>query len=237
MHAKLAASRSGAAATLGSGKVVNGRWQRKLTRRRGVGVAVTADRVGPAIRNDNSVAPSKTFKADHGKSSVEILSNTSHVSTPPLHPLRSGAVALTPTLSSIETRRSSVIAGSAASTPAPAATWKGAKLKPLSYSALVGLILWVAPAPAGVTTQAWHLLAIFISTIVGIITQPLPLGAVAFMGLGACLLTNTLKFNQAFSAFNSEIPWLIALAFFFRYVFAKMHSRWLFCSCLKDHGG
>ena len=117
----------------------------------------------------------------------------------------------------MEASRSSIIAGSTAATPAPTAAWKGAKLKPLSYSVLVGLILWVTPAPAGVTTQAWHLLAIFISTIVGIITQPLPLGAVAFMGLGATLLTNTLKFNQAFSAFNSEIPWLIALAFFFRF--------------------
>lgn len=59
---------------------------------------------------------------------------------------------------------------------------------------------------AGVTTQAWHLLAIFLSTIVGIITQPLPLGAVAMLGLGATMVTKVLTFGAAFSAFASEIP-------------------------------
>lgn len=57
-----------------------------------------------------------------------------------------------------------------------------------------------------VNTQAWHLLAIFLGTIVGIITKPLPLGAVAMLGLGATMLTKTLTFAAAFSAFASEIP-------------------------------
>jgi hypothetical protein len=51
------------------------------------------------------------------------------------------------------------------------AEWKGAKLKPLGYSVLAGLIIWCIPAPAGVTAQAWHLLAVFVGTIVGIITN------------------------------------------------------------------
>ena len=54
--------------------------------------------------------------------------------------------------------------------------------------------------------QAWRLLAVFLGTIVGIITQPLPLGAVAMLGLGAAMLTKTLTFAAAFSAFASEIP-------------------------------
>jgi di/tricarboxylate transporter len=66
--------------------------------------------------------------------------------------------------------------------------------------------LWFIPAPAGVTTKAWHLLAIFVSTIAGIITGPLPLGAVAMLGLGAAMLTKTMTFAAAFSAFASEIP-------------------------------
>lgn len=47
----------------------------------------------------------------------------------------------------------------------------GAKLKPLGYSVLAGMIIWCIPAPAGVTAQAWHLLAVFVGTIVGIITN------------------------------------------------------------------
>lgn len=66
---------------------------------------------------------------------------------------------------------------SASATPAPVvkaaapAEWKGAKLKPLGFSVLAGLIIWLCPVPAGVTTKAWHLLAIFVGTIVGIITN------------------------------------------------------------------
>jgi len=72
-----------------------------------------------------------------------------------------------------------------------------------------------------VPRNAWQLLAIFLSTIVGIITQPLPLGAVALLGLGAAVLTRTLTFAAAFSAFGDPIPWLIALAFFFARGFIK----------------
>ena len=43
-------------------------------------------------------------------------------------------------------------------------------------------------------------------TIVGIITTPLPLGAVAVLGLGVSMLTKTLTFAEAFSAFATEIP-------------------------------
>ena len=60
--------------------------------------------------------------------------------------------------------------------------------------------------------QAWHLLAIFVATIVGIVTQPLPLGAVAMLGLGAAQLTKVLTFSQAFSAFSSEIPCALGFA-------------------------
>jgi hypothetical protein len=89
----------------------------------------------------------------------------------------------------------------------------GADLKKLATCVGVGALVWFAPSPAGVAPAAWHLLAIFLGTIVGIITQPLPLGAVAMLGLGATMMTGTLTFAQAFSAFSSEIPWLIAIAF------------------------
>ena len=106
--------------------------------------------------------------------------------------------------------------------PVPASPpWQGAAIKPLLASIATGIILWFVPVPAGVTRNAWQLLAIFLATIVGIITQPLPLGAVALLGLGASVLTKTLTFAAAFSAFGDPIPWLIALAFFFARGFIK----------------
>ena len=41
------------------------------------------------------------------------------------------------------------------------------------------------------------------------------------VGLGAAMVTNTLSFPQAFAAFSSEIPWLIAIAFFLARGFIK----------------
>ncbi|CAL51665.1 Sodium/sulphate symporter [Ostreococcus tauri] len=101
------------------------------------------------------------------------------------------------------------------------ANWKGAKLKPLGYSVLAGLLIYLIPTPAGVTVKAWNLLAVFVATIVGIITNPLPLGAVAMIGLGVSMTAGILPFSAAFSAFSSEIPWLIALAFFLARGFIK----------------
>eukprot|EP00887_Chlorella_sp_A99_P002525 scaffold6.g2525.t1 len=111
----------------------------------------------------------------------------------------------------------------AAAVPAPQGIKWGADLKKLAISVGIGAVLWLLPAPAGVSTPAWHLLSIFVATIVGIITQarargvgwvrPLPLGAVAMLGLGATMVTKTLTFSAAFSAFANEIPWLIAIAF------------------------
>lgn len=94
-------------------------------------------------------------------------------------------------------------------------------MKNLGISVALAAIVWFIPPPSGVTLKAWHLLAIFLGTIVGIITKPLPLGAVAMMGLAATMLTKTLTFAQAFSAFSSEIPWLIAIAFWLSGGFIK----------------
>eukprot|EP00736_Rhodelphis_marinus_P000081 Rmarinus@m.11827 len=97
----------------------------------------------------------------------------------------------------------------------------GAKKVPLVLTLSIGLLIYCIGPPPGVTAPAWNLLAIFLATVFGIITQPLPLGAVALLGLGASCLFGVLTFNQAFSAFATEIPWLIAIAFFFSRGFVK----------------
>lgn len=94
----------------------------------------------------------------------------------------------------------------AASAASPKEFKWGADMKNLGICVGLALAVWFVKPPAGVTLEAWHLLAIFLGTIVGIITKPLPLGAVAMMGLGATMLTKTLTFQAAFSAFASEIP-------------------------------
>ena len=70
-------------------------------------------------------------------------------------------------------------------------------------------------------SAAWHLLAIFVATIVGIISKPLPMGAIAIIGLTATALTGTLTINEALSGFSNTTIWLIELAFFISRGFIK----------------
>ena len=58
---------------------------------------------------------------------------------------------------------------------------------------ILGAVIWFIPVPAGLKPQAWHLLAIFVATIVGIIMNPIPMGAMALIGITVCALTKTLR--------------------------------------------
>ncbi|HEY8722050.1 anion permease [Pengzhenrongella sp.] len=115
-----------------------------------------------------------------------------------------------------------ISSGSGASTPAaptlPAAP-APSRLRPVSLGRLaipfaVGIALWFVPAPSGVDAAAWHLFAIFVATIVGVIAKPLPMGAVTLMGLAATIVTGVLAPEVAFSGFSNTTIWLIVVAFF-----------------------
>ena len=85
----------------------------------------------------------------------------------------------------------------------------------------MGVIIWLIPPPSGVEPRAWHLLAIFVATIVGIIAKPLPMGAMALLGIAATALSGTLTINQALSGFGNSTIWLIVVAFFISRGFIK----------------
>jgi divalent anion:Na+ symporter, DASS family len=95
------------------------------------------------------------------------------------------------------------------------------KYMSLGLTLLVGVALWFTPAPTGVTDQAWHLFAIFIATIFGMVAKPLPMGAVAFCGLAVVVITKVLPFDVAFSGFSNQSVWLIVFAFFIARGFIK----------------
>ena len=85
----------------------------------------------------------------------------------------------------------------------------------------IGIILWFIPAPAGLKPQAWHLLSIFVATIIGFILQPLPIGAIAFISLGLAGLLNVLPPAEILTGFGTTIMWLIVSAFLFAKGFIK----------------
>ena len=69
--------------------------------------------------------------------------------------------------------------------------------------------------PFSLFPQAWTLLSIFLSTIVALVMEPLPVGACAFIAATVCLVTKSLNFVQTFSAFRNDVIWMIVVSFFF----------------------
>jgi len=84
----------------------------------------------------------------------------------------------------------------------------------LVFCALFALVTFIVGAPNGLTEQAWHLLGIFISVIAIVVSGSLPMAPVTILGLTVCLLTNTLNFKQSFTGFQSQVVWLVFMAFF-----------------------
>ncbi len=78
-----------------------------------------------------------------------------------------------------------------------------------------GLLILLLPRPEGVSEQGWRLLAIFVATVVGLIAQPLPMGAITLLAITLAGLTKTVTAEMAFSAFANPTIWLIVGAFLF----------------------
>jgi DASS family divalent anion:Na+ symporter len=105
---------------------------------------------------------------------------------------------------------------------------KEINLKSLIITLVVGLVIWFLPVPAGVQPNAWHLLAIFVATIVGIILKAAPMGTMAMVGITLCAGTQVLApgkpidaIKNALSGFGNSTIWLIGLAFFIARGFIK----------------
>ncbi|VDG23077.1 anion permease [Lactiplantibacillus mudanjiangensis] len=88
---------------------------------------------------------------------------------------------------------------------------------------VVGILLWVlSPVrPVGLSIGAWHMFAIFVATIIGCITQPLPIGGVAILGFTIAVLTHEIPIDTAIAGFGNSSIWLIVMAFFISRGFIK----------------
>ncbi|MGH9254143.1 MAG: DASS family sodium-coupled anion symporter [Vicinamibacterales bacterium] len=91
----------------------------------------------------------------------------------------------------------------------------------LAFVVCVGIAIWALPRPDAVDPRAWRLLAIFVATVAGIIAKPLPMGAMAVVGMAAALATRTLTIGEALSGFANATVWLVVAAFFLAAGFIK----------------
>ncbi|MGQ0648801.1 MAG: DASS family sodium-coupled anion symporter [Gemmatimonadaceae bacterium] len=81
---------------------------------------------------------------------------------------------------------------------------------------IVGVALAVVAIgpPTGIEPRGWHLLAIFLATIVGSILRPAPAGAVVFFGVCAIAVTGTMTPAESLKGYADPVVWLVLCAFF-----------------------
>jgi DASS family divalent anion:Na+ symporter len=97
----------------------------------------------------------------------------------------------------------------------------------------VGLAVYAAPVPAGITLQSWRLFAIFIATIIGSIVRPVPGSAMVLLGIVMVGLTRAMPLSEAIAktarnaddleklrlkatlgGYADPVVWLVLAAFF-----------------------
>src|SRR5688572_65229 len=77
-----------------------------------------------------------------------------------------------------------------------------------------GLAVLFTPVPAGVDKTSWQLLAVFVATMVGLIAQPLPGGAMVFLGVATLCVTGVVPIARALAGYSDSVVWLVLAAFF-----------------------
>src|SRR5262245_56020499 len=78
---------------------------------------------------------------------------------------------------------------------------------------VLAIVIWFAPVPAGLTTPAWHLFAIFVAAITAVLDGALPLLTSTTLAAAAVVLTGTISAAKAFAGFANPSVLLVVIAF------------------------
>ena len=78
---------------------------------------------------------------------------------------------------------------------------------------VIAIGIWLAPVPAGLTPQAWHLFAVFVAAISSVLVGAFPLLTAAMIAVAVVVLTGTITPAQAFSGFANASVLLVVIAF------------------------
>jgi DASS family divalent anion:Na+ symporter len=81
----------------------------------------------------------------------------------------------------------------------------------LPFAIAIGI--WLAPVPAGLTAQAWHLFAVFVAAIASVLVGAFPLLTASLIAVAAVVLTGTIDAAKAFSGFANASVLLVVVAF------------------------
>lgn len=96
----------------------------------------------------------------------------------------------------------------------------GFKPIPTLIAIALAVVIILIPAPEGVTTQAWNLLALFVGVIAAIIGKAMPIGAISILAITLVALTGITvtdgkadaAMKDALSSFANPLIWLIGVS-------------------------
>jgi DASS family divalent anion:Na+ symporter len=92
------------------------------------------------------------------------------------------------------------------------------RVKPAIITTFVLFALLMLPVPEGLTAKAWGLVAIFLTTIVGIILKVMPIGVMAMMAIVIVSISQVTSNSSrgavadALASFSNPLIWLIVVA-------------------------
>ncbi len=78
---------------------------------------------------------------------------------------------------------------------------------------VLGIVIWNLPIPWDLSPDAWHLFAIFITAIIGVLIEALSIFTASVIALVAVVLLRVLTPEKAFSGFSESFILLILAAF------------------------
>jgi divalent anion:Na+ symporter, DASS family len=101
------------------------------------------------------------------------------------------------------------------STSPPESTFKSGLRRILlrAFPFAMATAIWFIPVPEGLTPQAWHLFAVFITAIVSVLLGIYPLLTSTTLAVGAVVLTDTTSAAKAFAGFANTSVLLVVIAF------------------------
>ena len=105
---------------------------------------------------------------------------------------------------------------------------KEVKIPQTLITLAVLVAIWFIPAPEGVVSEAWHLFAIFVATILGIILKAAPMGTMCMIAIALTAMSQVLapgdpgkSITMALRGFGDKVIWLIGISFFIARGFIK----------------
>lgn len=83
------------------------------------------------------------------------------------------------------------------------------KIIKMALIALVMVVLWNIPAPAGLEADTWHIVALYLGLLVGLVTKPFPEPVVTLIIVG--IMAMFMDTNILLKGYGNNMAWFIAM--------------------------